>query len=202
MDEGRAVVLLKDGNQEGLAFLVRQHYERAVYVSYLIVQDPDQAEDIVQSAFIHAGEKIGQLTSDQFGPWFLRMVVNASIKVSQKQQRQVSLDARDETETWLVEWLVDRRPLPEEMIETAELRQDVWQALARLTADQRAVVVMMYYLEMSEAEITQAQHAPLTTIKWRLHAAREKLRSLLRPDPSNAGLPPSEDRSSDPKDKG
>jgi RNA polymerase sigma-70 factor (ECF subfamily) len=202
MDDCRAVELLKVGNQEGLAFLVRQHYERAVYVSYLIVQDPDQAEDIVQSAFIHAGEKIGQLTSDHFGPWFLRMVVNASIKAAQKQQRQVSLDAQDETDTWLVEWLVDRRPQPEQMVETAELRQDVWQALARLTADQRAVVVMKYYLEMSEAEITRAQHAPLTTIKWRLHAARKKLRSLLRPDPSNAGLPPSEHRSSDPKDKG
>ena len=35
---------------------------------------------------------------------------------------------------------------------TAELRQNVWQALARLTADQRAAVVMKYYLEMSEAE--------------------------------------------------
>ena len=187
MDEGRAVELLKGGNKEGLAFLVRQHYERAVHVSYLILRDSDQAEDIVQGAFIHAGEKISQLTSDHFSPWFMRMVVNDSLKAAHKQQRQVSLDAPEDPETRLAEWLVDRRPLPEELAETAELRQNVWQALARLTADQRAAVVMKYYLEMSEAEITQALQAPRSTVKWRLYAAREKLRNLLRPMQSHTG---------------
>lgn len=70
---------------------------------------------------------------------------------------------------------------PEELVETEDLRQSVWQALSQLTPDQRAAVVMKYVLEMTEAEITHEFNAPLSTIKWRLFAAREKLRKLLNP---------------------
>jgi len=198
MDEGRAVELLKGGNLSGLESLVRLYYFKAVRISFLIVQDSDLAEDIIQNSFIHANEKISQLTSDHFGPWFLRSVVNASIKAARNQKRHVSIEASDnEADQFFMEWLVDQRPSPEEMVETEDLRQSVWQALSQLTPDQRAAVVMKYVLEMTEVEITHKLNAPLSTIKWRLFAAREKLRKLL--NPSRGSYNPPESKPTHPR---
>ncbi len=196
MDEYRAVELLKAGNLEGLEALVRLFYFQAVRVSYLIVQDSAQAEDIVQDSFIHANEKIAQLHSEHFGPWFMRMVVNASLLAAKKQKRTIHLGDEEEPVQFLAAWLVDKHPSPEEMVETEDLRQEVWKALAQLKPDQRAAVVMRYFLDMSEAEIMDELHAPLSTIKWRLYAAREKLRPLLDPF-RRSSSPSNPDRSHD-----
>jgi DNA-directed RNA polymerase specialized sigma24 family protein len=48
-----------------------------------------------------------------------------------------------------------------------------------LAPEQRAAVVMRYYLDMSETEMVETTNAPRGTIKWRLHTAREQLRRLL-----------------------
>lgn len=182
MDEGQAIALLKRGNLLGLEVLVHRYYFQAVRASYLIVQDNNQAEDIVQTAFLNASEKIGHLSSDRFGPWFLRSVIHASIKAAEKQKRLISLDAEEEEETQrLTKWLMDPNPSIEELTETEELRRDVWHAIGKLTASQRASIVLKYFLDMSEAEIAEEFKLPQSTIKWRLYAAREKLRKLLNP---------------------
>jgi len=181
MEEQHAIALLKAHDLTGLEALVDRYYLQAVRAADLIVRDTAQAEDIVQAAFLHASEKIDQLASDRFGPWFMKMVVNAALKSAQKQQRLVPLTAEDDPESQpLADWLIDRRPAVEELVETAELRQSIWQALARLTPRQRAAVVLKYYLDMSEVEVSQALQAPRPTIKWWLYTAREKLRHWLR----------------------
>jgi RNA polymerase sigma-70 factor, ECF subfamily len=187
MDEAQAIALLKSGNLLGMEALVHQYYFQAVRASYLIVQDNSQAEDIVQTAFVNAGDKIGQLFSGRFGPWFLRSVINASLKAAEKQKRLISLDIEEEEEAQrLTKWLMDPNPSIEEMAETEELRQDVWNAIGQLTASQRASIVLKYFLDMSEAEMAEVSKLPQSTIKWRLYTAREKLRGLLNPFRSSA----------------
>jgi RNA polymerase sigma-70 factor (ECF subfamily) len=187
MDEDQAVALLKHGDLLGLEALVRLYYFQAVRASYLIVWDKSQAEDVVQTAFIHASEKISQLSSNRFGPWFLRSVINASIKAAEKQKRLISLDAEADEETpQLAQWLMDPNPSIEDISETEELRRDVWNAIGKLTANQRAAIVLKYYLDMSEAEMGEEFNLPQSTIKWRLYAAREKLRGLLHPGRSSS----------------
>jgi RNA polymerase sigma-70 factor (ECF subfamily) len=62
---------------------------------------------------------------------------------------------------------------------TTHLNETVWQALVQLTPKQRAAVVMRYYLDMSEKEMTERLAIAPGTVKWRLHTARERLRQLL-----------------------
>jgi RNA polymerase sigma-70 factor (ECF subfamily) len=183
MDEQKAINFLKEGDLQGLETLIQLYYFRAVKAAYLIVQDRQEAEDIVQDAYLHACEKIHQLAEDRFGPWFLRSVVNASIKTARKRKSQISLSVESGAETLSLEdILADRGPTPESAVEMNELSQQLWQALQRLSAEQRAAVVLKYYLEMSEVEMTTQLDRPLSTIKWRLYTARERLRSLLRPN--------------------
>jgi RNA polymerase sigma-70 factor (ECF subfamily) len=187
IEEQQAVSRLKQGDLGGLEALVKRYQVRAVYAAYLIVRDMDGAEDLVQEAFLHAAEKIDQFdASRSFFAWFMRSVVNAAIKSAGKQKRFLPLGVaeeagEDEATGRVAAWLVDPDPCPEALVETEETRRQVWDALERLTPEQRAAVVMRHFLEMSEAEMTQELDRPLTTIRWRLKTARNRLRDLLQP---------------------
>ncbi len=179
MDEQQALVRLKQGDLNGLEFLVQVYQVRAVHTAVLITGDRGQAEDIVQNAFIRAAERIDQYDLQRpFGPWFLRSVVNDAIKSVQQQQRWIFIDEGESEE--LID-LYDPTPLPEEILEVEETRQEIWRALQQLPPHQRATVVLHYYLEMSEKEIAEKFHDPAGTIRWWLYTAKQRLAKLLAP---------------------
>jgi RNA polymerase sigma-70 factor (ECF subfamily) len=177
VDETQAIARLKRGDPGGLEPLVRSYQLQAVRAACLIVGDLPTAEDIVQGAFIRAFERIEQFDADRpFGPWFLRSVVNDAVKAAVRSNRFVPLEEQDaEAE---LDW-IDPAPLPEETAETEDTAQTVWRALSLLSPDQRAAIVMRYYLELSEAEIADQMKRPLGTAKWWLFTARRRLARLL-----------------------
>lgn len=180
MEEQKAIQLLREGNLTGLDLLVERYYFRAVKAAYLIVQERSQAEDIVQDAFLRASQKIHQLAGENFGPWFLRIVINASIRSARQSSRLVSLQVEGGNQGQTFEDLLfDCHPGPEVMVDKEEFTTRVWQALQQLPTEQRAAVVLKYYLEMSEVEVATELGQRVTTIKGRLYAARQRLKQLL-----------------------
>ena len=183
LEEKLAIARLKKGDLDGMEALVKRYQVQAVSAAFLVVRDLKFAEDIVQDAFIHAAEKIDQFDeSKPFAAWFLRSVINASVKAAKRQKRFVPLDGTtlDEETSQVVDWLVDPDPRPELIVETEETRKTVWKALGELSAEQRSIIVMRHFLEMSETEMTLELDRPLTTIRWRLKTARNKLRKILQ----------------------
>jgi len=179
MDEDLAIAALKQGNLSGLEVLVERCQLEAVRTAYLITGSRPMAEDVVQAAFLKAAERIHQFKEGApFRPWFLRIVANDAIKASVKQVRFVSLQSAEEM-VFPPAWLRDPNPGPEELADTAEHRRAIWVALQQLAPKQRAAIVMRYFLDMNPAEISNASGHPLSSVKWSLHAAREKLRRLL-----------------------
>lgn len=162
---------------------MRGHQLQALHTAYLIVQDRDLAEDIVQNAFLRASQKIEQFDPGRpFGPWFMRIVANASIKAAQRQKRFVSMNGDDEAERLaLIQHLAGPDSNPEEFVESEETRQTVLKALGQLTPKQRGVIVMRYYLDMTADEMTEELDSSASAIKWSLHAARKRLGGLLQP---------------------
>lgn len=178
-NEKQAIAHLKQGNLAGLAVLVQAHQVKAVHAVLLIVRDQGTAEEIVQEAFLQAYRKIDQFDDRRpFGPWFMRSAIHAALKIAEKQKRVEALEEPQDGSR-IAKWLVDPGLAPHEIVETAEFREAVWQALARLTPNQRATVVMRYFLDESESEMVSQLNRPLTTIKWWLHSARQKLKQNL-----------------------
>jgi len=174
-----AITRLKQGNISGLAALVNKYQVTAVHAALLIVHDRDQAEDIAQEAFLQAYRKIDGFDDRRpFQPWFLRIVINAALKSANQQKRSLPLE-EPEGGHFAPHWLIDPSPGPETLVESAELRESVWKAIGGLTPDQRATVVLRYFLDHSEREMIQDLNRPLTTIKWWLYAARQRLRNGL-----------------------
>jgi RNA polymerase sigma-70 factor (ECF subfamily) len=173
MTEQEAIVRLKSGDISGLEGLVRLYQVQAVRAAYLIIGDRAAAEDIVQSAFLTAYERIAQFDARRpFGPWFLRSVANLAIKTAHRRRRFVAF-GDEETDPGNV-------LLAPDLIDSVETRQAVWTALQCLSPEQRAAIILHYYLDLSEEDIAQRLATPRGTIKWRLHEARRRLRMLLR----------------------
>lgn len=175
MEEHEAIQQLKHGDIAGLEVLVRRYEVQAVRAAYLVVRDRALAQDLVQTAFVRVFERIASFDAERpFGPWFLKVVLNDSVKSARRRGREVPL--ADETVD-----APDAQISPEHAWEQAETADEVWLALGHLTPDQRAAVVQRYYLELTEAEMAACLDRPTSTVKSRLHAARERLRTLLRP---------------------
>ena len=81
MDDRIAISRIKQGDLNGLDFLVNRYQVRAVHAAYLVVYDRVLAEDIVQSAFVKVAERIDQFDEERpFAPWFFRIILNDAIR--------------------------------------------------------------------------------------------------------------------------
>lgn len=182
-EEKRAIDRLKIGDLDGLEVLITSYQVKAVHAAYLVTGDPELAQDIVQDAFLNAVRKIAQFDESRpFGPWFLKSVINASIKVAKQQNRVASLNgSQNEMVDEMVSWLTDSGPRPDEILETKETQSIVWDALEQLTPEQRSVVILHYFLGLDASEITNEMDRPTSTIYWWLRTARNRLRGLLDP---------------------
>ena len=177
MDEKQAIAQLKKGDLDGLETLVNLYQLQAIRTVCLIIGDSSQSEDIVQTAFIRAAERIYQFDDRRdFKPWFMSSVIHDALKFLNRQKKVVSLEANEETETSI---LFDPSPLPEELLESRETSEAVWQALQELNPKQRAAMVMRYYLDMHEDEIARELNGASGSVKWWLFAARQQLKKRL-----------------------
>jgi RNA polymerase sigma-70 factor (ECF subfamily) len=178
MDERRAIQRLRNGDIGGLELLVHEYQVKAVRTAYLITRDVGLAEDVVQESFLNVYRLIRTFDlTRSFEPWFMRSVVNASVKVMQKSARQV--EVRDEADGSLFEEIVSLVESVVAQVESVEFQNQIWDAMQKVSPRQRAVIVQRYFLEMSEKEMAEENHTANGTVKWLLNAARERLRALL-----------------------
>ena len=181
MEDRIAISRIKQGDLNGLETLVNHYQVQAVHTAYMIVYDRALAEDVAQAAFVKAADHIHQFDEERpFAPWFFRIVVNDALKLARMRARNISLDEQlDEPTAQLAEWLTDPELKPEQFLEQKETRESILKAIQSLPPEQRAVVVMRYYLEMSEADMSAKMERPLSTIKWWLRDARKRLYDLV-----------------------
>jgi RNA polymerase sigma-70 factor (ECF subfamily) len=174
MEDRIAISRLKQGDLTGLESLVNRYQVQAVHAAYLIVYDRELAEDIVHAAFVKVAERAQQFDEERpFGPWFFRIVTNDALKAMKKQKQTISLEEQlEESTSQFVQWLVDPDSYPEQLVEEKEARRMILNAIESLPPEQRMVVLMRYFLDTSEAEMSTKMDRPLSTIKWWLRDAR------------------------------
>lgn len=175
-DEHTALEQLRQGDWNGLGTLVSLYQAKALRVAFLITQDVALAEDVVTETFLHLATHLDHYDQQRpFEPYLLRSVANAALKAAQARKRELSLDGNPA----VVETLFEQARAVESEVEALELSRRLKDALQQLSPRQRLAIIQRYYLEMSEAEMSQSFGVAPGTIKWLLNAARARLRSLL-----------------------
>ena len=153
-------------------------YAASVYkVTYSLLRNHADADDLSQETFIRAYKAIGRFDEQyQFYTCVRRIAVNLCFNhlKRSKKFRFESLPMAD-GEAVSVD-IADPRPQSAD----SGLRRDLDRALAKLPSDQRAVFVLRVNEEMSYDEISKALGIPAGTVMSRLNRARQKLRDLLR----------------------
>ena len=167
--ERSLVLAAQRGEREAFSELVRTHQRRAYAVARAIVVNHEDAEDAVQEAFLHAYRALHRFLPDQaFGAWLHRIVANAALDITRRRKVR---DADELPETVASPF---RDPA-----EANELRQRLQDALEKLPARQRAVIVMHDVEGFKHAEIGTMLGIPEGTARSDLHYARSYLRGVL-----------------------
>jgi len=175
-DDRELVERVKAGDATAYDALVRRHLARATVVARRLLGNVEDAEDLVQDAFVAALDAIHSFDASRpFAPWFFRIVVNRSLNaVSARSTRE-----RHVTEFHL--WTNDDVATDFDPAESSEIRTRFRTALAALPKHQRLIVELSDIDGRSSTEIGEMLDLPRGTVRWHLHQARKTLRVALAP---------------------
>jgi len=156
------------GSLSDLEALFREHWPRAHRAAYLVVHDAAAAEDIAQEAFLAAIRSLDRFDRRRpFGPWLHRIVVNRAIDWARS--RALRAEVGDGALAAVAD---DERS-------ARGFSPPVVAALAGLTPDQRAVIVLRHLLEYTPGEIAELLELPRGTVNSRLRRALDDLADRL-----------------------
>jgi RNA polymerase sigma-70 factor, ECF subfamily len=171
-EERELVLRVQRGETDAFDALVRGYIRRARGIARRLMQDPEDADDLVQDAFLRALEKIASFDPARpFGPWFFRILVNAGHDVFRRR-------ATRPTEPELAD-IASPAPTPDRQAEGAEIRQRFEQALAELPPRQRLIVWSFEVDGMGTEDIAETLGVGQVTVRWHLHQGRRALRQAL-----------------------
>jgi RNA polymerase sigma-70 factor, ECF subfamily len=143
-----------------------------------VVPDIDQADDVTQEAFFRAYRQLGAYRGGSLRSWLARIAMNAALDLQRaRRRRPVQPYPELEDETWQPPSGSDTDP--EVVVTTAERHAAIVEALARITADQRAAIVLFDVEGFDYGEIAEMTGVSLGTVKSRIHRGRLAMRGLL-----------------------
>jgi RNA polymerase sigma-70 factor (ECF subfamily) len=162
------------GDAEAFGALAQARLDRLVGAAGLILRDADAADDAVQDALVRAWRDLPKLRdADRFDAWLRRILVRSCNDQLRHRTRARHDQLSDDLATW------PNSPL--------EDRDELTTALARLADEHRTVVVLHYYLGLSQQQIAETLGTRVGTVKSRLSRAMDYLRAEL--DASARGRP-------------
>lgn len=165
--ESALVRAAQGGSEEALEALFRRHWRQAHRAAYLVVRDPQAAEDIAQEAFLAAIRALDGFDRRRpFRPWLHRIVVNRAI--DHTRARALRREVGDET-----------APADAVAEEVPQLGGEMLSALADLPPEHRAVIVLRYLLDYTPGEIARMLDLPRGTVNSRIRRGLDRLAAEL-----------------------
>jgi RNA polymerase sigma-70 factor, ECF subfamily len=165
---------VQDGDAAAFDTLVKRHMQRAFSVAMRLLDQREDAEDLMQDAFIAALEKIDSFDSDrEFAPWFYRILVNRCLNARKSRSRRSTVEISDDAASGMASPLMET--------ERSELRSHLKEALKLLPERQRTIVNLFDVEGFSSPEVAEILGISDGTVRWHLHQARRVLRQALGP---------------------
>jgi RNA polymerase sigma-70 factor (ECF subfamily) len=171
---------LREGNARAFAALVDRHKDRGLTYALRIVGKREEAEEILQDAFMRAYRSLEQFRGEsRFGTWFTRILHNLCMThVTRRREPDLSLNEEAPGGEQAAN-LPAEEPDPLEIMEDAERTRFVNGGIARLPLTYRQVLTLFYVQELAYEEIVQVTGLPLGTVKTHLYRARAMLKNDL-----------------------
>ena len=141
-------------------------------LTYRMTGSLADAEDLAQEAFVRAYEQLADYRGTaKFSTWLYRIAINACLNWRQRENRRLEVHTQ---------WASSTEALHEGVADTNDQTGRVQAALLKLSARQRAAVVLTVYDGLNHAEAAKVLGCSETTVSWRVFTARRKLKAWLQ----------------------
>jgi RNA polymerase sigma factor (sigma-70 family) len=172
--------LFCDGNQQAMEILVLRHKDKLYTSIFFLVKDKYLAEDIFQDVFIKIIDTVraGRYTEEgKFLPWAMRIAHNCCVDHFRKVKRTPVIRNGENQDVF------EMISFTEENAETTMIRQQshdrVQQLLFQLPEDQREVIILRHYADMSFKDIAQLTNCSINTALGRMRYGLINLRKMM-----------------------
>jgi len=158
------------GDTAAFGQLVDRHQTAVFNVALRMVNRYEDAQDIAQTVFLKAFQNLSRYKAEyKFFSWIYRMVINESINFLERRRPAEPLEDNH----------VSPQPTPHDSLEASELNGTIERAIASLSPEYRAVIILKHLEDLSYDEIARALGIPEKTVKSRLFSARRQLGEVL-----------------------
>jgi RNA polymerase sigma-70 factor (ECF subfamily) len=180
-DDDRLIAECLKGDPAAFGQLVRRYQDRLFNTMFRLVDNAEDAQDVVQEAFLSAYQSLDSFKGhSEFFTWLYRIAYNTAISLKRKQRVTLSLSAGGAGEG-------NHEPLdesdltrPGQGLERAEEERRIQAALNRLSPEHRMVLILKDMEGQKYEAMAEILQVPIGTIRSRLHRARSELRAILQ----------------------
>jgi len=190
MSEQESVWRARAGDEAAFSQLV-EAYQTPIYnLCYRMLGEPGEAEDAAQETFLRAYAQLGSYDAARSFKTWLFSIANHHC-IDRLRKRRLTWLSIDDDALPPHPALQEQEPGPEDSLVRRQQTELLQSLLARLAPEDRSVIVMRYWYDLSYEEIAEATHSTVSAVKSRLHRARGSLGQLLgsgaAPQPRPAG---------------
>lgn len=179
-DDAALVAQVRAGDVCAFEQLMRRHNRRMFRTARSFVRDDDEAEDIVQEAYVRAWLRLAELTRPAgFAAWVARITVNEARMRLRRSRRMTSIGDEEELDMAAPDDGARSSASPELLAGRAQLRALIEAAIDALPQPFRSVFVLRMVEQLDIAETAYCLDLPPATVKTRLHRARLLLQRRL-----------------------
>lgn len=176
------ITLAQFGDQEAITELYNRTYSAVYHTTKALIRDEDTAQDVLQDAYIKGFQNLDKLRQpEQYQAWMKMIATNTAKNVLKRKKPILFSEMENEDGEMEVEFVDDRvEHLPEVAMDRRETSRLVSEILDTLPDDQRLVMGMFYYEEMSIQQIARTLGISENTVKSRLNYGRKKVEVKVR----------------------
>ena len=184
-DDVELVKRCQAGDSSAFNDLITRYRSKVFTMIYGMVQNEQDAWDLAQEGFLKAWKSIHRFKGESsFYTWLYRIMTNVTIDSLRRKGIRGEAEFDDRIAPVNVEpgsrTTPSSSPLPNKKLEYREIRERINEAIAKLSPEHRAVIVMKEIEDLQYSEIAEILSCSLGTVMSRLFYARKKLQNLLR----------------------
>lgn len=171
----------RNNDQEAFKELLNRHQSKIYSYIYSMVGNAETANDIFQETFTKVITKMDETYNEQgkWIAWVMRIAHNATIDFLRKKRRFVDVNAQDDPEYDFYDRITDESAeSAQETLEKGEDRSRLMKHIDQLPKEQREVVMLRHYYEMSFKEIAELTNVSINTALGRMRYALINLRKM------------------------
>ncbi len=168
LSEREVIKQVQKGHTEAYQVIVERYMKRAYYIALGFVRNSQDAMDVSQESFIKAFRKIKRFDPERsFFPWFYKLLKNLCLDHIKRRSHAHEIP-------------LDETSVLNKEREDREMKEILWRGIEKLPFEQKEVIILRYFQQLSYQEIAEITARPVGTVMSSLYYAKKRLREAIK----------------------